>query len=94
MAADENYWMERAQSAEAKQATYAGQVDRLKEKVRIVLATFGAREKSDGSFDIDYGAFVEKLGREGALEVRRIIDEQYGISGAPGEKPKVRVKAA
>lgn len=91
--ADESYLLERAQSAEAKQATYAGQVARLKEKVRTVMAVFGAREKSDGSFDIDYAAFVQKLGAEGALEVRRVIDETYGISGAPGEKPRIKIKA-
>lgn len=92
--ADEAYWIEKAQSAEAKLTTYSGQVDKLKEKVRVVLKTFGAREKSDGSFDINYEEFVKQLGPEGALMVRRVIDETYGISGAPGEKPRMRVKAA
>lgn len=91
---DESMWIERAQSAEARVSTYEASVAKLKEKIRSVMETLGARERGDGSFDIDYEKFVAKLGIEGALEVRRVIDEQYAISGAPGEKPRIKVRAA
>lgn len=89
----ESIWIDRAQSAEAKCETYRAQIDRLKEKVRTVCESLGAKERSDGSFLIDYEAFAERLGPEGALEVRAIIDEKYGITGAAGEKPRMKVKA-
>ena len=91
MAMGEAEWRERAQSAEAALTTCRDNQDRLKEKVRSVCETLGAKEKRDGRFDIDYEAFVERLGMEGALEVRAIIDEKFGISGEPGEKPRVRM---
>lgn len=93
--ADEQFWIDKAQTAEAQIATMRDQVEPLREKCRHIKETFGARERSDGSFDIDYQAFVDNLGMEAALEVRKIIDETYNVSGAPGEKPKVKgVQAA
>lgn len=91
--ADESMWIERAQNAEARAGAYSEQIERMKEDVRYVLDAFGARKRSDGSFDIDYEKFVEALGPEGALEVRRLIDAHYSISGAPGEKPRIKAKA-
>ena len=44
--------------------------------------------------EIDFDKFVPALGVEGALELRRIIDETWRVSGAPGEKPRLKVKAA
>jgi hypothetical protein len=90
----DDIWIERAQSYEAKYKTAQGQIDRLKEDARFVLDTFGARKKSDGTFDINFDQFVERLGPEQALAVRGMIDQRYGISGDPGEKPKIRIKAA
>jgi hypothetical protein len=92
--ADESYWVERAQSAEAKLQTVQEAAERLKERVRSVKDTLGARERSDGSFEIDFGKLVTNLGVDNALEIRRIIDEQYGISGNPGEKPRMKARAA
>ncbi len=92
--ADESYWVERAQSAEAKLATLQGSIDAMKERIRETCETLGAKVKADGSIDIDFDAFVDRLGPENALQVRAIIDEKYGISGAPGEKPRMKVRAA
>jgi hypothetical protein len=89
-----DHWIERAQSAEAKLAALSGSTDKLKEKVRTVTETLGARERSNGSFEIDFEKLVANLGPENALEVRRIIDEQYGITGAAGVKPKMKARAA
>jgi hypothetical protein len=89
---EENFRDER-DSERARNSTLSQSNDKLKEKVRTVLETFGAREKSDGSFEIDYDAFVERLGIDGALAVRKVIDERYKVSGAAGEKPRVRAKA-
>lgn len=75
---DESFWIEKAQTAEAKFNTLQQSVDRIREDARNVLETFSARKKPDGSFDIDYKKFVERLGKEGAMELKRVIDEQYG----------------
>ena len=87
--ADDSFYLDRMNSAEAKLHTAQAGNDRLKEKIRHIKEVFGAREKSDGSFEIDYQKFVDQLGRESALEVRQIIDQTYSIRGAAGEKPKM-----
>lgn len=92
--ADESHWIERAQSAEAREKTLRDQIDRVKETARAVCETLGAKIRSDGGAEIDFEKFVERLGPENALAVRAIIDEKYGITGAPGEKPRMKVKAA
>ena len=89
----EEMWRERAQNAEATNETHRVTSENLKKKLRNLMATFGAREKSDGTIDIDYEILVDLLGIEAALELRAVIDEKYKIRGAPGEKPKVRMSA-
>jgi len=90
---DESMWIERAQSAEAKLASikesYGPALDRVKE----FKANFGVKERSDGTLVVDYDKFAGAIGIEGALELRRIIDGLYGISGDAGEKPKIKVRA-
>ena len=93
MAMDESYWINRAQSAEAKLATLESNTGPMKEKIQNFKLNWGIKEKGDGSWDIDFDKFVERLGMEQALGLREIIDEKYRISGAAGEKPKVRVNA-
>jgi len=80
----EQMWMERAQSAEAKLSTMKEQQDRLKEDAQFILTTFGARKKSDGSFDINYQKFVDILGSEQALEVKKMIEVTYGSEKEAG----------
>ena len=92
--ADEQFLLNRAESAEAKLGTLKANIDALKERVQQFKANFGVREKSDGSIDIDFEKMVDRLGPEACLELRSIIDEKHGISGAAGEKPKIRVAAA
>jgi hypothetical protein len=74
----DSYYLERAQSAEAKYATLQNSVERIKQDARDVLECFSARKKSDGTFDIDYEKFIERLGRDACLELKKVIDEQYG----------------
>lgn len=90
----EEVWMERAQSAEAKLSTQRQAHESAIERIKVFKANFGVKERSDGSIVIDFEKLVERLGAEGCLELRRVIDQKWNISGAPGEKPKMRVKAA
>ena len=87
----DSMWIERAQSAEAKVKTLQDQYAPAIERVKEFKANFGVREHSDGRIDIDFDKFAENLGIEAALELRRVIDEKYRISGAPGEKPRISV---
>lgn len=91
---DEQSLFEQNNSLKTQLQTAREQNARLQETVRTTCETLGARMKADGSADIDFEKFVERLGMAGALEVRAIIDEKYGISGAAGEKPRVKIKAA
>lgn len=91
---DESMWIERAQSAEAKLSSLNSSTDRMKEEVREVYSIFCARRKGDGSVDIDFPKFVERMGLENALMLRKVIDDVYSISGSAGEKPKIKLKAA
>ncbi len=91
--AEDSFWIDRAQSAEAREKTLRDQIEPLKERVRSICEMLGARIKGDGSAEIDFEKFVEHLGMENALQVRAIIDERYGITGKSGEKPRIKVKA-
>lgn len=88
---DELFWMERAQSAEAKLTTMKESHEKAVEKVREFKTNFGVKERSDGSIDIDFDKFTQALGIEPAFELRAIIDETYQISGDPGEKPHIKL---
>lgn len=90
--ADESYWVDRAQSAEARLKTVEDQYKPAIERVQQFKTNFGVRERADGSLRIDFDKFAAALGIEQALELRRIIDETYQISGAAGEKPRIRLK--
>lgn len=90
---DEQAWMERAQSAEARIATLKEAYEPAIERVKQFKTNFGVRERSDGAIDIDFEKFTQALGMEAALELRRIIDETYHIEGEPGKKPKVKLQS-
>ena len=90
---DDNALLARAQSAEAKYNTLKENVEPLKLRVQQFKENFGVREKSDGSINIDFEKMVDRLGPAACLELRAVIDEKHGISGASGEKPKIRVPA-
>jgi hypothetical protein len=88
---DESIWIDRAQSAEAKLKTLEDAYKPAVERVKAFKANFGVREDSSGNIEIDFEKFVEKIGPDGALELRKVIDEHYQISGKPGEKPRMRL---
>ena len=61
------------------------------DRIREFKSNVGARERSDGTIEIDYDKFLSHIGVEGWLELRRLGDEKFRVSGIVGEKPKVRV---
>ena len=87
----EDVWMERAQSAEARLVTLRESLGAAVERVKVFKTNVGIREKSNGDIEIDFDKFVGNLGIEAALELRKIIDELYQISGEAGDKPKIKL---
>lgn len=90
---EESVWMERAQTAEAQLITQKESLGQAIERIKIFKTNFGIREKSNGDIDIDFDKFVGNLGLESALELRKIIDEHYQVSGVPGEKPHIHLQS-
>ena len=88
---EESFWIERAQSAEAKLVTLKDAYAPALEKVKAFKANFGIQERDTGEIVIDFEKFVAKLGVESALVLRGLIDEQYHISGKPGDKPRMKI---
>ena len=88
---DESMWIDRAQSAEVRIKTLEDAYKPALEKVKIFKANFGIRETSNGQIIIDFDKFVDRLGLESAMELRKVIDEKYMVSGNPGEKPRLKV---
>lgn len=88
--AGESYWVDRAQSAEAKLNTLKEAYEPALDRVKQFKTNFGVREKSDGTIEVNFDVFVERLGEEAALELRTIIDEKYSINGVAGEKSHIR----
>ena len=88
---DENFWISRAQSAEARLKTLENACKPALEKIKDFKANFGIRERDNGEIVIDFEKFVTRLGAGAALELRKVIDETYNISGSPGEKPHLKV---
>ena len=90
----EDFWRNRAESAEAKLNTLKEQIDPALERIRNFKRNYGFTESmADGTIKIKYDKFVLAIGIDGALELRAIIDETYMISGEAGDKPKVRIAA-
>lgn len=89
----EDMWIQRAQSAEASLTTCRDQTDRVNRKYRSVMETLGAKERSDGTIDIDFEVLVKRLSTEHALELRSVIDQHHRISGVAGEKPRISIRA-
>ena len=93
MAFDEGTAFDQMEAWKARYTTLKDQVERMQEDARAILEMFGARKRQNGAFSIDYVKVATNLGLEQCLELRRAIDETHSISGAPGEKPRVRLKA-
>ncbi len=90
----DQFWVNRAQSAEAKLAALKESIDPLLTRIKQFKENFGVRERSDGSIVIDFEKMVDRLGPAACLELRSVIDDKHGISGVAGEKPRMRVSAA
>lgn len=84
-------WRERAETAEAKLSTQQQVHEMAVGRVKQFKGNFGVRERSNGEIIVDFDKLVERIGIEGALELRKIIDERYQISGEPGKKPHMRL---
>lgn len=72
-----DHWVEAAQSAQARLATMEANFRPAIERVKIFKANFGIKERSTGEIDIDYNKFVENLGKENALELKKVIEQTY-----------------
>ncbi len=92
--AGDTFLLNRAETAEAKFGTLKANMDAVIDRVKRFKMNFGVRERSDGSIIIDFEKMVDRLGPEACLELRTVIDDKYGISGAANEKPRMRVRAA
>ena len=90
----EQFWVNRAQSAEAKLATLKQNFEPALERVKQFKANFGIREKSDGSIDIDFEKMVDRLGPAACLELKSIIDAKYTIRQRRHLKPSVQMNAS
>ena len=88
----ESHFRERAETAEAALSTARSANKPLKEEVQKIKETFGIRKRGD-RYQINYDTLVKAIGFEGALELRKIIDAAYNVSGEAGEKPRVRIPA-
>lgn len=75
----DDVWLERAQSAEAKLATLKQAIEPALERIKAFKANFGVKESSNGEISIDFEKFVKNLGQENALELKKVIDETYGL---------------
>lgn len=93
MAFDEGTAYDLARSWETKYRTLKDQTERIQQDGRDILTMFAAR-KTDGSFSINFEKFANNLGLAQCLELRKVIDEMWRISGDPGEKPRVKMKLA
>lgn len=84
---EDSYWVERAQSAEAKLKTIEDAYRPALERVKEFKTNFGVREKSDGEIDIDFEKFVDRLGAA-ALDLRDVINEKYPVKQAKKKTKK------
>lgn len=94
MAVDEQFWINKAQTAEAKLATLKENFEPVLERVKKFKANFGIREKSDGSIDIDFEKMVERLGPEASLELKSVIDDKYVIRPRRHLNPQIHMNAS
>lgn len=77
----EQMWMERAQTAEAQLITQKEALGGAIERIKTFKANFGIREKQDGTIEIDFDKFALNIGHKAALELIKVFDETYHITG-------------
>jgi hypothetical protein len=83
---DESFWVNRAQTAEAQLKTLREAQGAAIERIKDFKTNFGIKERSNGEIVIDFPKFVERLGLDGAAELRKFIDEKYPVVVAPKRK--------
>lgn len=74
----ESIWIDRAQSAEARLKTLKDAYEPALVRIKNFKANFGIKEGDNGEIRIDFVKFVKNLGEAGAMELRNVIDEEYG----------------
>ena len=84
-------WIERAKTAEGLLVTQRESLGAALERVKEFKKNFGVRDKSDGSIEIDFDKFATNLGIESCLELRKVIDDIYKLSGKAGDKPRMKI---
>ena len=98
----ESMWIDRAQSAEAQLKTLREAQGAAIERIKQFKTNFGIKERSNGEISIDFDKFIEMLGEEQSLELKRLIDKRYAPMQGPmsgseyipkrrGRPPKVKL---
>ena len=82
----ESFWVERAQTAEAQLKTLREAQGAAIDRIRDFKANFGLRERGNGEIVIDFQKFVERLGDDNAMELRKVLDEKYPVAAVPKRK--------
>lgn len=72
----DDFWIERAQTAEAQLKTLREVQGAAIERVKQFKANFGVKERGNGEIVIDFPKFVERLGPEGVAELQKAIAEK------------------
>ena len=83
---DESFWVSRAQTAEAKLKTLREAQGAAIDRIRDFKANFGIKERSNGEIVIDFMKFAERLGVDGASELRKILNDKYPVAAVPKRK--------
>ena len=73
----DDFWISRAQTAEAQLKTMREAHGAAIDRVRDFKANFGLRERDNGEIVIDFQKFAERLGIDSAIELRKVLDEKY-----------------
>ena len=73
----EDRWRERAQNAEAVNVTLKESSAAVINQYKEFKTNFGIREKQGGVIEIDFDKFVENIGFESAMELKKVIDEKH-----------------
>ena len=72
----EDFWIERAQTAEAQLKTLREAQGAAIERIKAFKSNFGIKERGNGEIVIDFVKFVERLGPEQSAILRNVIDEK------------------
>ena len=69
----EDFWIERAQTAEAQLKTLREAQGAAIERIKAFKTNFGIKERGNGEIAIDFVKFVERLGKENVQELKKVI---------------------